>query len=117
MWSVMEPLRNQSGCHVFTACQPERPTGAYKVDFTKPAALDYVPGWQLHAGIDKHHAVRPGYSMPLDSGLGELAKRIDGFLSIREIAGQPELESAAVRLVRELWRMDFVVIGMPPATQ
>ena len=118
MWSVLEPLRNQSGCHLFTACRPERPATSYRIDFTDLRALDYVPGWRLHAGRDSGHAVKPGWSMPLDTTQRELAEKIDGFSTIRQIAGNPEFEPATVDLLTELWRMDFVMfgIGVPALT-
>ena len=118
MWSVLEPLRNQTGCHLFTACRPERPVEAYRIDFADPRALDYVPGWRLYAGLEGRHAVRPGWSMALDTVHQELAQKIDGYTTISGIAGRRDLEPAAVNLIKELWHTDFIVIGtegIPPA--
>ncbi|MGV0992252.1 MAG: class I SAM-dependent methyltransferase [Mycobacterium sp.] len=112
MWSAVEPLRNQSGCHLFTACRPERPIEAYRIDFTEPRALDYVPMWRLHSGLDAGYAVRPGWSTPLDTVQRELAAKVDGHSTIAQIAGHPELEPVAVDLFTNLWRMDFAMIGI-----
>lgn len=112
MWSTLEPLRNQIGCHLFTACHPERPVEAYRIDFSDPRALDFVSGWRLWAGLEGRYAVRPGWSMLLDGTRLELAERIDGFRTIAQIAGHPELEHAALDLIRDLWQMDFVMIGI-----
>lgn len=111
MWSVLEPLRNQTGCHLFTACSPERPIETYRVDFHDPRAVDYVPGWRQRAALEGRYAVRPGWSMHLDTTGREMAERIDGFSTIAQIAGNPELESVALDLFKELWRMDFIMIG------
>ena len=40
-----------------------------------------------------------------------MAERIDGFSTIAQIAGNPELEPVAIDLFAELWRMDFIMIG------
>ena len=111
MWSVLEPLRNQTGCHLFTACSTERSAEAYRIDFSDPRALDYVPGWRQRTGLDGRHAVRPGWSMLLDATRQEMAERIDGFSTIAQIAGNPELEPVAIDLFADLWRMDFIMIG------
>lgn len=116
MWSVMEPLRNTYGCHLFTACRRERHTAEYRVDFSAPNAPDYVPLWRLRAGLDGPHAVRPGWAILLSPVHLELAGQIDGDRSIGEIAdrcAQPVAET--LELFRQLWRMDFIATDLSGA--
>lgn len=113
MWSVMEPLRNLHGCHLFTACRPERPVANYRVDFSAANAPDYVPVWRLNAGLDGHQAFRPGWSIPLSPGNLELARQIDGELSITEIAGRcAQPVGDALEVFKQLRRMDFTAVDL-----
>lgn len=116
MWSVMEPLRNLTGCHLFTACRPERPTADYRIDFSSPQAPEYVPLWRLRAGVDGRQAVRPGWAIPLTDRHREMALRVDGERSIREIAGSSTQPVAdAVELFTQLWRLDFIAVDLSGA--
>ena len=124
MWSVMERLRNLSGCHVFTACRPERSTKTYRIDFRATNALEYVPLWRHHAGLDGEIAYRHGWTIQLDTTHLALAQQIDGERSIREVVqrvaqggsinglDQGELQAIALEFFEQLWRMDFLAIDL-----
>lgn len=124
MWSVMERLRNQNGCHFFTACRPERAAVSYRIDFQAANAPDYVPLWRHQAGINGENVFRPGWNIQLESTYLALAQQVDGELSIREIAGRvaqagatggadpTEMQRIALELFEQLWRMDFVAVDL-----
>ncbi len=124
MWSVMERLRNQHGCHLFTACRPERPAVSYRIDFHGGQELRYTPLWRTAAGLDGQDFVRPGWRITLAPAHAVLAGMIDGERSIGDIAAAAALsgdigyadraaaERAAVELFEGLWRMDFVAIDL-----
>jgi SAM-dependent methyltransferase len=124
MWSVMERLRNQTACHYFTACRPERPQASYRIDFWAAGALDYIPLWRARAGIDGDKLFRPTWSVqPVDPTHRVIAEQIDGDLSIRQIVArvaqsgavgsdQAALEQIALELFDQLWRLDFLAINL-----
>jgi SAM-dependent methyltransferase len=117
MWSVMDSLRNQSGRHLFTACRPERPAAAYRIDFAAPAAADFRPAWRPRAGLDSGYAVRPGWTVPLEPLGLTLAQEVDGEKSIRRIADSgAQSVTDAIELFKQLWRMDFIAIDLSAAT-
>lgn len=124
MWSVMERLRNQTGCHFFTACKPERPTSHYRIDLTTSQATDYVPLWRMRAGIDGDRVFRPGWTVQINPTHQALVRLVDGMRSIRQIAShmaqsgvivdvdQGALELIALELFKQLWRLDFVAVDL-----
>ncbi|MFM8598037.1 MAG: class I SAM-dependent methyltransferase [Mycobacterium sp.] len=117
MWTVMEPLRNGNGCHLFTACRPERPGSTYRVDFADPRAPGFVPLWRLYAGVDGSEAVRPGWRIPLSPTSLALACQVDGERSIREIAARAaQPEQTALDVFEQLWRLDFAAIDLSGVT-
>ena len=128
MWSVMERIRNLNGCHFFLACRGERPTEGYRIDFSAPRALDYVPLLRLRAGVSGDEIFRPGWQFSLDPAHLAFAQQIDGERTIRDIArrvaqsgllaraDQAELEYIGLELFEQLWRMDFIAIDLSGAT-
>ena len=56
----MELYNGTLGQHSFCVCRPDRPTSGYRVDFSTPAFLDYVPLAQAQVGIamDRRTQVR-----------------------------------------------------------
>lgn len=127
MWSVMERLRNQNGCHFFTACRADRPTTNYRIDFQGPDALDYVPLWRYRAGINGQNVYRAGWSVQMDPTHLAFGQYVDGERSIRQIAervaqsgliggaDQAELQYIALELFEQLWRTDFLAIDLSAA--
>ena len=124
MWSVMERLRNQTGCHFFTACKPERPASHYRIDFTASQAPDYVPLWRMRTGIAGDRVFRPGWTIEINPTHQAFARLVDGERSIRQIAtqvaqsgviGDTDQAASAViarELFEQLWRLDFVAVDL-----
>ena len=124
MWAVMERIRTQNACHFFTASRPERPPATYRVDFSTPAALDYVPLMRLRCGVRGQEIERPGWSLRLDPTHLTFTQMVDGERTIREIAArvltsgvvaraeQSELEAIGLELFEGLWRMDFIAVDL-----
>ena len=127
IWSVMERVRTLNGCHFFLACHPGRPTEGYRIDFSAPHALDFVPLLRQRCGISGQEIYRPGWRIRLDPTHLAFAQQVDGERSIREIAtrvarsgvlanaDQTELEYMAVELFEGLWRSDFVAVDLSGA--
>ena len=128
MWSVMERINTLNGCHFFTACRPERPTAGYRIDFSAPNALDYVPLLRLRCGISGQEIYRPGWRIRLDPTHLAFAQQIDGERSIRDIAArvaqsgvlaradEAELEYIGLELFEGLWRGDFIAVDLSRAS-
>lgn len=126
IWSVMERINTQNGCHFFTACRPEREPSGYRIDFSAANALDYVPLLRLRCGVSGNEIYRPGWRIRLDPTHLAFAQQVDGDRSIREIAArvarsgvlsadQPELEYIGLELFEGLWRTDFIAIDLSGA--
>jgi hypothetical protein len=123
MWSVMERVNTLNGCHFFLATHADRPASSYRIDFSAPTALDYVPLFRLRAGIAGQDVHRYDWTARLDPTHLAFAQYINGELSIREIAqrvaqsgllstGQAELELIALELFEGLWRLDFIAVDL-----
>jgi hypothetical protein len=128
IWSVMERVNTLNGCHFFLATHADRPTSSYRIDFSAPNALDYVPLFRLRAGISGQDIYRHDWTVCLDPTHLAFAQYINGELSIREIArrvaqsgllssDQSELELIALELFEGLWRFDFIAIDLSNASQ
>lgn len=129
MWTVIERLRTSNGCHMLVACQSERPTESYAIDFSSPDSLDYVPRLRYRCSLSGAEIFRPGWSMNLNAAELPFAEYIDGRRTIREIAecvaqsgpgGTTDdftrglFENFARGLFRSLWRLDFVEMALGP---
>jgi SAM-dependent methyltransferase len=124
IWSAMERLQTMNACHFFMACHPERPKDSYQIDFSKPAALDYVPALRYRCGLSGTEIVWPGSRAGLNPAQLPFVQHIDGRRSIREIvqcvvqqhgvrdAGAAELDKFARTLFQALWRVDFVAVAL-----
>ena len=119
IWSVMERVNTLNGCHFFLATHTDRPARSYRIDFSAPTALDYVPLFRLRAGLGGQDIFRHDWTVRLDPTHLAFAQHINGELSIREIArrvaqsgllsaDQAELELIALELFEGLWRFDFI---------
>jgi hypothetical protein len=126
IWSVMERINTQNGCHFFTASRPEREASSYRIDFSAGNALDYVPMLRLRCGVTGNEIYRPGWRIRLDPTHLAFAQQVDGDRSIREIAArvaqsgvlstdQSELEYIGLELFEGLWRTDFVAMDLSGA--
>lgn len=114
IWSAIEPLRNHSGRHLFTACRPERPAATYRIDFSAPEVVNYVPQGRPNVSLGETHISRPGFAAHLTPSELAIAREVDGERSIGRIAGQAEAEiGATVEFVKKLWQTDFVAIHLP----
>ena len=127
MWSVMERINTLNGCHFFMATHADRPKASYRIDFSSPSALDYVPLFRLRCGITGQDIFRHDWTVRLDPTHLAFAQYINGELSIREIAAkvaqsgllsadQAELELIALELFENLWRFDFIAIDLSATT-
>ncbi len=125
IWSVMERLQTMNGCHFFMACHPERPKDSYQIDFSAPAALDYVPVFRYRCGVSGTEIFWPGSRAGLNEAQLPFVQLVDGRRSIREIldtavrrhgepddAGMAEVESFVRTLFQALWRVDFVAMAL-----
>jgi len=123
IWSVMERVNTLNGCHFFLATHADRPTSSYRIDFSAPDALDYVPLFRLRAGLGGQDIFRHDWTVRLDPSHLAFAQHINGELSIREIAqrvaqsglvsaDQAELELIAMELFVGLWRFDFIAFDV-----
>ena len=124
VWSVMERINTLNARHFFMACRPDRPAPAYRIDFTAPAARDYVPKFRFRCGLDGNDIVRPGWRMTLNPAQLVFLRAVDGTATIAEIAaaagraggaaraGAAELEKFGLRLFQGLWRLDFVAMAV-----
>ena len=123
-WAVRERFKTTNACHFFLACRPERPQAGYRVDFSGPGALDYVPVFRLRCGVRGDEVYRPGWSLRLDPAHLAFAELIDGQRSIGQITAavadggavahsdRSELDYLALELFEGLWRLDFVAVGV-----
>ncbi len=129
LWSVMERLHLFAACHFFMACRPERPKDSYSIDFSTPAALDYVPSMRLQCGMSGGDIVKPGGRMSLNATQVPYVRYVDGRRTIREIAqqvaqggelpraGVDQLEEFGRKLFQSLWRRDFLAMGLDASSR
>lgn len=123
-WSVMERFYSLNACHFFIACRPDRPRDTYAIDFATQECLDYVPVWRQRCGVTNGEIFRPDWRVRLSPAQLPLVQRINGSLSIREIAAtiaeggdaprtnSVEMEKFARRLFQSLWRLDFLAMAL-----
>jgi SAM-dependent methyltransferase len=129
IWSVMERMQTLNGCHFFMACHPERPKDSYRIDFSTPATLDYVPAFRYRCGLSGTEIVWPGSRAGLNPAQLPFVQHIDGRRSIREIvqcvvqqhavpdARVAELDKFARTLFQALWRVDLVAMALNADSQ
>ena len=116
-WAVMERVNPRNACHFFTACRSDRPEEEYRIDFSSPGFIEYVPSLRYRCELRGGTIARPGWSTPLVAEQRALAALVDGHRSIAEIiaaAGAPQ--QYARELFQSLWQLDFVAMGLPVAS-
>jgi len=123
-WSIMERINVHNGCHYFTACRTDRARESYKIDFDTSDAIKYVPSFRYRCHLESNQLTRIDWSINLDPIRLSVVKQIDGHRTIQEIMSKAscsgelptlsrsELEELGVSLIQELWRLDFLAIGL-----
>jgi SAM-dependent methyltransferase len=130
MWSLMDRLRTQNGCHYFLACRPDRPKSSYTLDFTSLESLDYVPSMRMGVGIVGTTLIRPTWRWDkADATAVAFMRHTDGQRTLREIAAMlqkeglgPQNSVAAAekhtrKLCQSLRQLDFISVRKPPRAQ
>jgi SAM-dependent methyltransferase len=123
LWSVMERLHLNAGCHFFMACRPDRPKESYVIDFSTDDFLDYVPEWRMRCGLSGTEIYRVDWRMTLNSAQLPYVQHVDGRRTIREIvervaqssesrASSADVEKFARKLFQSLWRLDFFAMAL-----
>jgi hypothetical protein len=124
LWSVMERLRTNNGCHFFIACRPDRPKERYTIDFSTRDCLDYVPLMRLGCGLSGTDILQPNGRMVLNAAQLAFVRHVDGRRTIREIAAcvarsgespqgsTAKLEKFGRKLFQSLWRLDFLAMAL-----
>jgi SAM-dependent methyltransferase len=124
MWSVMERIHTNNGCHIFMACHPDRPKEGYTIDFSTPDSLDYIPQMRFRCGFDGTNIYRPTWRWTLDADQLPFVQYVDGSRTIREIAAcvaqrgtSPDADVAKLerfgrKLFQSLWRLDFLAMAL-----
>lgn len=129
VWAFMELYNGTLGQHSFAACLPSRPASGYRVDFTSPAFLDYVP--VRRSSIVASPEGTPPDSVTVQRGtfptylltqsLTALFRQVDGKKTIREcftaakLAGPSaeNLEETCRIAFRYLWRLSHIFLRIP----
>jgi SAM-dependent methyltransferase len=124
LWSAMDRLNTNNGCHIFMACRPDRPKKSYTIDFSTRDSLDYVPLMRWRCGLSGADIYRPDWRMGLTPYQLAFVQYVDGRRPIREIAAlvaqsgesphtsTVHLEKFARKLFQSLWRLDFLAIAL-----
>ncbi|WIM90079.1 methyltransferase domain-containing protein [Candidatus Mycobacterium wuenschmannii] len=124
IWSVMERLQTMNGCHFFMACHPQRPKSSYAIDFSDPAALDYIPVFRYRCGLANNEIYWPSSRITLNRVQLPFIQQVDGRQSIREIVESalaqhgatgertPDMDAFVVHLFQTLWRVDLVAMAL-----
>jgi hypothetical protein len=126
VWSLMDRLRTQNGCHYFIACRPDRPKESYTVDFSTLESLDYVPSMRIGCGVAGAEIYRKDWRFGLATTQLAFVQQVDGTRTIRQIAsavrqsgaGQgstAKMEKYGRTLFQSLWRLDFVAMAKNPS--
>jgi hypothetical protein len=124
LWSVMERLNTNNGCHTFMACRPDRPKESYTIDFATRDSLDSVPLMRVRCGVSGSDICQPEGRMGLTPNQLAFVQHVDGRRTIREIAAcvahsgasqhntTAHLEKFARELFQSLWRLDFLAMAL-----
>jgi SAM-dependent methyltransferase len=128
MWSVMERLIVNNGCHSFKACRPERPKEGYTIDFSTRDSVDYVPMMRRGCGLSGSEVIRLDFHLGLDAAQLEFVRHIDGRRTVRDIAERMarspgswqdtagKVQDYGREVCEWLWRLDVIAIALAPTT-
>lgn len=123
-WSIMERVNTVNACHFFIACRPDRPERSYRIDFTSPEFVDYVPQMRLGCGVSGTEIFRRDWRVALDPTQLAFVQHIDGQRTIRQIAARvagsgllpdttaTHAEEIGRTLMQTLWQLDFLAIAL-----
>jgi SAM-dependent methyltransferase len=122
IWSLMDRLKTQNGCHIFIACGTARPKESYAIDFSTLKALDYVPLMRKGCGLAGTEIYKDDWRLGLDPTQLAFAQQVDGKRTIRQIASvvrnsgtvqgsTAKTEKYARELFQSLWRLDYIAVA------
>lgn len=122
LWSVMERLNTQNGCHFFIACRADRPKRQYAIDFSRPEFVAYVPVPRHSYRIEGNEIVRMKLRCAVSNAQLAFLRQVDGRRTIAEIvvraAGEgvtgdaPEVERFIRELFQSMWRLGCMAIAL-----
>lgn len=127
-WSAMERINTKNGCHFFLACRTDRPKQSYAIDFTSPAALDYVPRLRHRCRIKGTQISRSDWSLtlsPIHLAFAQHANRNRTIGEIADLVAKSGLlpsdysadpREVGVSLFSALWRSDLIDIAFTRAS-
>jgi SAM-dependent methyltransferase len=127
-WAAIERFNTVNACHFFMACRPERSKESYRIDFSTPDCLDYVPLMRMRCGLAGIEIYRSDWRTTLNSAQLPVVQQVDGKRTIREIAASvhgeassrgtvDDVEKFACKLFQALWRLDFLSMALNPETR
>jgi SAM-dependent methyltransferase len=129
IWSLMDRLRTQNGCHFFIACRQDRPKESYIIDFKTLESLDYVPSMRIGCGLAGTEIYKPDWRFGLDPTQLAFAQQVDGKRTIRQMASAVRHVGAATQgstakmerygrtFFESLWRLDVIAVALGNKTQ
>ena len=118
IWEAMEPLMTAHSLHSFVACKPARDQAEYRLDFSNPRFLEFVPAWRLDVRLDFEacRMVRPNGEATFPRWAVDLLRSIDGCRMIGELRNSaratPSLEFCSA-LFGSLWKAGAVLFRIP----
>ncbi len=122
-WAIMERINTNNSCHFFIACRPDRPERSYKIDFSSPEFVNYVPQLRLGCGVAGSEIFRPSWRLALNPTQLAFTQHIDGQRTIKEIAArvtrtgllplatEAETEELGRDVFQTLWQLDFLAMA------
>jgi len=128
MWSVIQRLIVNNGCHSFMACRPERPKEGYTIDFSTRDSVDYVPMMRRGCGLSGSEVIRSDFHLGLDAAHLEFVRHVDGRRTVRDIAERMarspgswqntagNVQEYGREVCEWLWRLDVIAIALAPTT-
>jgi SAM-dependent methyltransferase len=122
IWSLMDRLRTQNGCHLFIACRPDRPKESYTIDFSTLESLGYVPSMRIGCGLNGAEIYKDDWRMSLDRTQLAFALQLDGKRTIRQIVSavqhsgvadgsRAKMEEYGRTFFESLWKLDFIAVA------
>ncbi len=113
-WAAMEAVNTRNACHFFMACRPERPEGAYRLDFDSADAAGWVPSLRYRCRQDGDHLARPDWTATLEPAQSRMTALMDGRRTMAQVAGGCGADTAdVIALGRALWELDFLQVALP----
>jgi SAM-dependent methyltransferase len=118
LWSAMERLQTQNGCHCFIACRAERPRSDYTVDFGGRECFRYIPELRHLVRIENGEIVSLRGRIPLNRVQTPFLRELDGQRTISDIIARLAASGVLVKvndpdefardLFRSMWRLGLV---------